>query len=89
MQSFKKMEYLSKWEEEIKKGGNLFDKYSILDSWTYDRFVEARENYQQVTNRNLQQWALAAAGQFAEFEFKASESWVKKFKTSMVFAKEK
>ncbi|GBN35976.1 hypothetical protein AVEN_22431-1 [Araneus ventricosus] len=76
----KKMEYLSKWEEEIKKGGNLFDKYSILDSWTYDRFVEARENYQQVTTRNLQQWALAAAGQFAEFEFKASESWVKKFK---------
>ncbi|GBN35808.1 Valine--tRNA ligase, partial [Araneus ventricosus] len=76
----KKMEYLSKWEEEIKKEGNLFDKYSILDSWTYDRFVEARENYQQVTTRNLQQWALAAAGQFAEFEFKASESWVKKFK---------
>ncbi|GBL79501.1 hypothetical protein AVEN_92654-1 [Araneus ventricosus] len=64
----------------IKKGENLFDKYSILDSWTYDRFVEARENYQQVTTRNLQQWALAAAGQFAEFEFKASESWVKKFK---------
>lgn len=75
-----KKEYLSKWEEDIKKGGNTFDKYAIIDSWTYDRFVEARQNYQQVTTKNLQQWALSAARQFRNFEFKASERWVKKFK---------
>lgn len=77
----KRKEYLSKWEEDIKKGGNKFDKYTIIDSWTYDRFVEARQNYQQVTTKNLQQWALSAVGQFGDFEFKASERWVKKFKS--------
>lgn len=76
----KKIEYLSRWEENVKKGRNTFDKYSIIDSWTYDRFVEARQNYQQVTTRNLQQWALAAAGQYPDFAFKASNSWIIKFK---------
>ncbi|GFY70869.1 HTH CENPB-type domain-containing protein [Trichonephila inaurata madagascariensis] len=76
----KKKEHLPKWEEDIIKGGNKFDKYALIDSWTYDRFVEARENFHQVTTRNLQQWALSAAGQFKDFEFKASERWVKKFK---------
>lgn len=76
----KKREYLSKWKEDIKKGGTIFDKYAIIDSWTYDRFVEARQNYQQVTTRNLQQWALTAAAQFKDFDFKASERWVTNFK---------
>ncbi|GFW60442.1 HTH CENPB-type domain-containing protein [Trichonephila clavipes] len=69
-----------KWEEDIIKGGNTFDKYSLIDSWIYYRFVEARENFHQVTTRNLQQWALSAAGQFKEFEFKASERREKKIK---------
>ena len=67
-------------EGGYKKGGTIFDKYAINDSWTYDRFVEARQNYQQVTTRNLQQWALAAAAQFKDFDFKASERWVTNFK---------
>lgn len=76
----KKKEYLSRWEEEIKKGGSVFDKYSAIDSWTYDRFVEARDNFQQVTTRNVQQWALAAAAQYENFDFKASNRWVARFK---------
>lgn len=76
----KRKEYLSRWEEDVKKGGNTFDKYAIIDSWTYDRFLEARENCQQVTTRNLQQWALSAATQFRDFEFKASDRWVGDFK---------
>lgn len=76
----KRMDYLSLWENDIKKGGTAYDKYSIIDSWTYDRFVEARQHYQQVTTRNLQQWALAAANQFPNFDFKATDAWVKKFK---------
>ncbi|KAF8788365.1 hypothetical protein HNY73_009872 [Argiope bruennichi] len=76
----KRKDYLSKWEEDVRKGGSIFDKYAIIDSWTYDRFVEARENFQQVTTRNLQQWVLAAVRQLADSEFKASERCVKKFK---------
>jgi len=76
----KNMKDLKRWEEQIKKGGTIIDKYTTIDSWTYDRFVEARENLQQVTTRNLQQWALAAASQFENFNFKSSLSWVNKFK---------
>lgn len=76
----KSMRYLSRWEEQIKSGGSKFDKYCIVDSWTYDRFVEARQNFHQITTRNLQQWALAAASQFQDFEFKASKTWVTEFK---------
>ncbi|GFR05791.1 HTH CENPB-type domain-containing protein [Trichonephila clavata] len=78
--SFKKKGHLSKWEEDIKKGGNKFDIYSFIDSWTVDRFAEARENFHQVTTRNSQQWALSATMHFEDFEFKASECCVKKFK---------
>ncbi|XP_029662700.1 uncharacterized protein LOC115235213 isoform X1 [Formica exsecta] len=42
--------------------------------------MEASANYQQVTTRNLQQWALSAASQFHNFPFKASNSWIAKFK---------
>jgi len=76
----KNMKDLKRWEEHIKKGGTIIDKYTTIDSWTYDRFTEARENLQQVTTRNLQQWALAAASQFENFNFKGSLSWVNKFK---------
>ena len=33
MQSFEKKEYLSKWKEDIKKGGTIFDKCVIIASW--------------------------------------------------------
>jgi hypothetical protein len=77
----KYMRDLKIWDEHIKSGGTRKDKCNTIDSWTYDRFVEARRSCQQVTTRNLQQWALAAAGQFADFKFKASERWAAKFKT--------
>lgn len=76
----KTMKHLYRWEEDIKRGGTTVDKYAVIDSWTYDCFVEARANYQQVTTRILQEWALSAASQFDDFPFNASDTWVKKFK---------
>lgn len=76
----KRMDDLSQWEKQITSGGSIFDRLSIIDTWTYDRFIEARQNNQQVTTRNLQQWALTAAGQFPDLKFKASDRWVNKFK---------
>ncbi|GFX69086.1 HTH CENPB-type domain-containing protein [Trichonephila clavipes] len=74
------MDQLKIWEEQIRRGRSTKDKYTTIDKWTHDRFVEARQSNQQVTTRNLQQWALAAASQFPDLEFKASEAWVKIFK---------
>ncbi|XP_049769924.1 uncharacterized protein LOC126108656 [Schistocerca cancellata] len=74
--SLTRKDELKIWEENIKPGGSTIDKYSIIDSWIYDCFVESCQNYQQVTARNLQQWALAAEGQFQseDFVFKPSLS---------------
>lgn len=69
----KYMKHLYQWENDIKHGATTIDKYNMIDSWTYDRFVEARANYQQVTTRNLQQWTLIAASQFRNFSFKTSD----------------
>ncbi|KFM78695.1 hypothetical protein X975_14270, partial [Stegodyphus mimosarum] len=38
----KHMRDLKIWEQHIKNGGTRKDKYNTIDSWTYDRFVEAR-----------------------------------------------
>lgn len=76
----KRMEELPKWLKHVKSGGTTSEKYATIDSWTYDRFDEARKNNHQVTTRNLQQWALSAASQFEEFDFKASNRWAEEFK---------
>lgn len=76
----KNMRDLKIWEEQIACGGTRKDKCATIDSWILDRFLEARSSFQQVTTRNLQQWALSASGQFVEFDFKASDSWVHEFK---------
>ncbi|KAL1492465.1 hypothetical protein ABEB36_010717 [Hypothenemus hampei] len=36
---------IRRWECDIVKGGTIFDKYATIDSRTYDRFVESREQY--------------------------------------------
>ena len=60
------MDHLKLWKKEVEQGGTKFDKFHVIDSWTYDCFVEMRKNYKQVTTRNLQQWVLAAASQFPD-----------------------
>jgi hypothetical protein len=63
-------------------GGHERDKNTMINSWTYDRFREARANKQHVTTRTLQQWGMAASFQFTSpaFPSKASAGWVQYFK---------
>lgn len=44
----KRKDYLQRWKEDIKKGGTRFDKLRTIDSETFDRFIEARRNLEQV-----------------------------------------
>ncbi|XP_047004101.1 uncharacterized protein LOC124622446 [Schistocerca americana] len=76
----KHMQDLKIWEEHIKQGETRNNKYHIIYSWSYDHFVEAWSCNQQVTTRNLQQWAFAAVIQFPDRKLKASGTWVKGFK---------
>ncbi|GFY68787.1 HTH CENPB-type domain-containing protein [Trichonephila inaurata madagascariensis] len=79
-ESFKK-EHLPKWEEDIIKREeiNLINMHLLIPGHMI-ALLEARKNFHQITTRNLQQWALSAAGQFKDFEFKASKRWVEKLK---------
>lgn len=78
----KKKEYIERWKQQILTGGTKFEKLKIIDDYTYNHFKDARAQLQQVTTRDLQQWALSIASQYQSesFQFKASLTWVTKFK---------
>ncbi|XP_077279989.1 uncharacterized protein LOC143907229 [Temnothorax americanus] len=78
----KRKDYLIQWKADVKSGGTRMDKLQTIDAETFERFKEARNCYEQVTTRTLQQWALVAAAPFqsANFTFQASSTWVTVFK---------
>lgn len=39
---------LLQWKTDVKRGGTHFDKWNSIDEETYERFVEARRNNEQV-----------------------------------------
>ncbi|XP_071639392.1 uncharacterized protein [Temnothorax longispinosus] len=75
---------LKKWQEQIEKGSGVKEKFDLINKWTFDRFVEARQQMQPVSTRMIQQWASQAALQYQgpDFLFTASHTWVNKFKAS-------
>ncbi|GFT73861.1 hypothetical protein TNCV_1353281 [Trichonephila clavipes] len=83
------MDQLKIWEEQIRRGGSTKDKYTTIDKWTHDRFVEARQSNQQVTTRNLQQWALAAASHFRIWNLKLQRRGSRSSNENTEFDKEK
>lgn len=49
-------EHLLLWKECVKNGGNKYDKFPVINSRTYDRYVQvSRQNYEQVITRNMQE----------------------------------
>ncbi|XP_071652218.1 uncharacterized protein [Temnothorax longispinosus] len=42
----KKKEDLKIWAEDVKKGGTHFDKWTYIDTETFERFKEARASYE-------------------------------------------
>ncbi|KAI4492160.1 hypothetical protein M0802_009966 [Mischocyttarus mexicanus] len=83
--------YASKIELKGGFGTLLLEDDLFINSWTYYRFEDARNSFQLVTTRNLQEWAFTAASQFQSetFEFKASEYWVTVFKRNNRISKMK
>lgn len=76
------MDQLKQWQKQIDNGGTLRDKYMQINSWTYERFVEARTRNQRVSTKMLRQWALQAARDFydSSIKFDAGKNWCLKFK---------
>lgn len=44
---------LYRWKEDVKRGGTHFDKWTTIDQKTYEQFVEARMNMEQVKYCNF------------------------------------
>ena len=78
----KRKDQLNVWEKDIKRGGGFAERCELINKWTFDRFVEARQDKKPVTTRMLKQWAIAGAMQYesTNFRFSASNRWVTKFK---------
>lgn len=77
-----KRRYKNRWEEEVRKGGTVFEKLQFIDRQTYERFTEARRSLLTVRDGHLRGWALQAAQTFMDptFTFTASQSWINAFK---------
>lgn len=71
---------IKEWERDIISGGNLIEKYQIIDERVFERFVEMRDSRKPVTTFLLKHLACAVAMQIGCTSFTASDSWVKKFK---------
>lgn len=84
-QGFRKLKRKSelvRWKKDIEEEGTFIDKMKIIVLEVWEKFQEAQENYEQVTTRTLQQWAMWAAFPLIteKFHFGASIEWIKKFK---------
>ena len=84
-QGFKKLkrkDCIIQWKKDIQHGGTFPDKMQIISLEVWDKFKEARANYEKVTTRTLRQWAMSATFPFIDnkFHFSASMEWIKKFK---------
>lgn len=44
----KRKEYIPRWRQDVKNGGNRQDKLKMIDVETFERFKEARACYEQV-----------------------------------------
>lgn len=45
----KRKDDLKKWKEDMKSGGTRHDKWIHIDKETFDRFIEARASYKQIS----------------------------------------
>ncbi|KAL1489468.1 hypothetical protein ABEB36_014357 [Hypothenemus hampei] len=47
-QRLKSKDDLKRWEQDVLNRGTIIDKFAAIDSWTHDRFIEAKEQHLQV-----------------------------------------
>lgn len=69
-----------KWEQQVKEGGNRFDKLKRLYDMVYERFFDAKSRYLIVCDSDLRRWALQANREVMLEGFRASKYWIHKFK---------
>lgn len=54
----KQKHLLRRWKDDVNRGGTNFDKWKSIDYDTYERFLEARNNMEQVKQYKIFQLLL-------------------------------
>ena len=78
--SLKFRQYLYKWEQQILEGGTRRDKLKTIDSYTFDRFSDARKDGKPVHDDDIRFWALHRSRKIPNLVFEASRKWLYNFK---------
>lgn len=75
---------LRRWDEQLQSGGNRIEKLSHISKFTHDKFTAAVESGFMVHDIDLKRWALQAQKEIGNLNpiFKASHSWISRFKKS-------
>jgi len=64
----------------VESGGTNIEKLRFITKETYQQFKEARDNNKIVHDNDIRKWSLEIARQVSYDTFRASVSWVQKFK---------
>ena len=64
----------------MESGGTNIEKLRFITKETYQQFKEARDNNKIVHDNDIRKWSLKIARQVSYDTFRASVSWVQKFK---------
>jgi len=73
---------LRRWEEQLQSDGSRTDKLAYIFKFTYDKFTAAVESGFMVHDIDIKRWALQAQEEIGNLNaiFKATHSWVSRFK---------
>jgi hypothetical protein len=71
---------LVRYKRDVENNGTRSEKLSRVHFKVYDEFKEAKLNNLIVHDENLRRWALQAAREIGLDGFKASPTWIQKFK---------
>lgn len=71
---------LRRWDAQVKKGGTRLDKLKQIFDHTKNRFADAKRNFHIVHDFDIRRWASQKNAEVRLEGFKASISWVQRFK---------
>ena len=75
--------YIPRWQEDVRNGGTVWEKFKAIDDETWKKFQESKQAFRNVHGHDIEYWALQAASKFPEtpnFRFTASDTWLSEFK---------
>uniref|UniRef100_A0A914QVY8 HTH CENPB-type domain-containing protein n=1 Tax=Panagrolaimus davidi TaxID=227884 RepID=A0A914QVY8_9BILA len=71
---------IDRMQAYLKKGGTALKKYESISETVFQEFLQWKQDFQVVHDRDIADSALAAADALDMFDFEASEAWIRRWK---------